>query len=265
VRRVVLLLALCGCDGVFGIRYIDGKPDAPVADVLPPVDVGPDGGSTTYAAEVLADGPVGYFRLGETSGVTAKNLVPGGPDGTYIGTFMLGASGAVPGDDALALDYANAGAVDVGNNYAFPGAAPFSIEAWVKPAPDDGHSHIIASKWHQPTTNVGYELFVQGTAVKFSRELPASSDLVTADGLVADQYAHVVATFDGAMLRLYLNGTQRAIGSSVVQLPVESNPFQIGEGNGFATFSGSIDEVAIYDKALSAGRVNAHYVAAQTD
>ena len=257
---------LCACDGVFGIRYIDQpKPDAPLPDVLLPTDIGSMG--LGYAAEVLADGPVGYFRLGETSGVTAVNQVPGGPAGTYIGTFTLGAAGAVAGDTdgALALDYANAGAVDVGDNYGFPGAAPFSIEAWVKPAPDDGHSHIIASKWHQPTTNVGYEVFVQGTAVKFSRELSASSDVVTADGLVADQYAHVVATFDGTMLRLYLDGTQQAIGSSVIQLPVENNRFQIGEGNGFATFSGSIDEVAIYDKALSAGRVNAHYIAAQSD
>jgi hypothetical protein len=262
VRRAVLLLALCGCDGVFGIRYIDGKPDAPAADVPPPIDVGPDGSSTTYVAEVLADGAVGYFRLGETSGVTAKNQVPGGPDGTYIGSFMLGAGGVVFGDGALALDDANAGAVDVGDSYGFPGAAPFSIEAWVKPAPDDGHSHIIASKWHQPTTNVGYELFTQGTSVKFSRELPASSDVVTVDGLVADQYTHVVGTFDGTMLRLYVNGTQQAIASSLIQLPVENNRFQIGEGNGLATFAGSIDEVAIYDKALSAARVNAHYVAA---
>lgn len=243
---------------MFGIRYISAKPDAPPSDVLPPADIGPDG-MTSYAAAVLEDGPVGYFRLGETTGVTAANLV--GPPGTYVGAFMLGVPGALRGDPdgALGLEYAMPGAVDVGDHYDFPGMAPFSIEAWVYPAPDDGHSHIIVSKWQQPTTNYGYELFRQGAKIAFSRELPSSADVVSADALTDGQWNHIVGTFDGSMLRLYVNGTRAATaGPAIVALADDNNSFQIGTG-GNAPFAGTIDEVAVYDKELPAASVNAHY------
>jgi hypothetical protein len=259
---VLLLLALGGCDGVFGLRELP----APHADA--PVDVAAndaaDAMTVDYAPVVLADQPVGYYRLGETSGVVAVNQVRADLPGTFVGTVMLGAPGAVPGDPdtAVAFSYATPGGVDVGDVYDFPVMAPFSIEAWIEPAPDDGHSHIIVSKWHQPTNNFGYELFLQGETVRFSRELPTAADVVSASGIVAGQYTHVVGTFDGTSLRLYVNGTRQAIAAATVSLADDNNSFEIGTG-GNAPFNGVIDEVAIYDKELPAARVYAHYMAAQ--
>jgi hypothetical protein len=265
VRRAVLLLALCACDGVFGIRYIDKPdPDAPPPDVLRPGDIGPDG-MALYASAVLADGPVAYFRLGETTGTLAANEIATQPPGKYLGTFSLGAPGAIASDPdgALSLDYADPGRVDVGDVYDFPGNAPFSIEAWIDPAPDDGHFHSIVTKWQQPPTNFGYEMFYLDGTLSFSRETTTGGDVVNASGLVAGSYTHVVGTYDGAELQLYVNGMPAGPPkSSTLELPEDNIPFQIGAGNSQAPFGGTIDEVAVYNRALPATRVMAHFMAA---
>lgn len=267
MRRVVLLLALCACDGVFGIRYIDKPdPDASRPDAEPPGDVGPGDATppTAYPTAVLADAPIGYFRLGETGGMVADNLIPGQPDGAYFGTVVLGVAGALPTDTntAILLDRAMAGYVDVGDSYDFPDLAPFSLEAWVKPpSPADGDYHEIVSKWHDPPGRAGFELFYIGGEVRFAREVDDGTlDTLAAGGLPAGVYTHVVATYDGAMMRLYFNGSP--VGARASVLPLADNPiaFQIGIG-GSAGFTGALDEVAVYDHALTAGRVMAHYLA----
>jgi hypothetical protein len=268
VRRAVLLLALCACDGVFGIRYIDEpNPDAPRPDGRPPGDVGPADStpSTAYTSAVLADAPIGYFRLGESDGTVAANEVPGGPDGRYFGTVLMGVAGALAGDSdtAISLDRATAGYVDVGDSYDAPGLAPFSLEAWVRPpSTPDGDYHEIISKWHEPTGRAGFELLYIGSEVRFAREVNDTMlDTLAAGGLPAGVYTHVVATYDGAMMRLYFNGTPVGAKASVLTLADNAIAFQIGIG-GNAGFTGELDEVAVYDHALSSTRVMAHFMAA---
>ena len=53
------------------------------------------GGGASYAATVLADAPVGYWRLGEASGTSAADEI-GAHNGTYVGSPTLGVTG-IPG------------------------------------------------------------------------------------------------------------------------------------------------------------------------
>lgn len=245
------LLALTGCGQVFGLLDVD-----------PPVDAA---APTPYESTVLADNPLAYFRLDETVSVTAMNLVPGGPNGTYVGDLVFGVTGAIAGDPnaAIAFDGEN-GAVDVGDVLDFPGLAPFSIEAWIYPQ-FDTHFHSIISKWHSPPDNVGYDLYYDDARISITRELGGTADVVAYNGLVANVYAHVIATFDGTELRLYLDGIERGRKSATLVLPDTTLPFLIGAGQvpTLATMLGSIDEVVVYGAALSAEQINTHYQAAR--
>jgi len=51
-----------------------------------------------YRAGVLADNPVGYWRLGETGGTTAADQTANNDSGTYLNGITLGAAGALVGD-----------------------------------------------------------------------------------------------------------------------------------------------------------------------
>jgi hypothetical protein len=71
--------------------------------------------------------------------------------------------------------------------------------------------------------------------------------------------AYVVGTYDGRDLRLYVNGA--LVADVSVPGPVDSTrqPLEIGSYAGAAVWSGTIDEVAVYDRALSASLIGARY------
>jgi len=61
-------------------------------------DSSTDAPSSVYRATVLADTPLAYWRLGETTGTVAHDETGNGHDGTYIGGYTLGQTGALTGD-----------------------------------------------------------------------------------------------------------------------------------------------------------------------
>ena len=88
---------------------------------------------SSYADVVLADGPVGYWRFGEPSGLTAIDSSPNTNDGTYTNGPILGVPGALAGDSdtAVSMDGVNDSvrvpdddSLDVGNF--------FTAEGWIK-------------------------------------------------------------------------------------------------------------------------------------
>src|SRR5581483_11281528 len=72
---------------------------------------------------------------------------------------------------------------------------------------------------------------------------------------------HVCATRDGTTLRLYVNGSQVASHARSGSVTNTTNQVIVGNDGVGSTFPGVIDEVAVYNTALSAARVLAHYQA----
>jgi len=60
---------------------------------------------SAYSDAVLADMPVRYYRLGDSSGTTAVDSSGNSQDGTYTGGVTLGASGAIQGDADTAATF----------------------------------------------------------------------------------------------------------------------------------------------------------------
>ena len=242
---------LGGCHKLFSVEH------APVDAPPPP-----------YRAEVLADEPVGYYRLGEATGVSAVDET-GGPPGQYVSTFRLGEPGAIADDTDTAVFFGPGDtAVLFDDVHEFDGLKPFSIEAWVRPM-HDGRFHNIAAKFVQPPAATGYILYTLDRRLAFARAVTeANQTLIEAqDALVPGVYQHVVATFDGTDMRLFVDGVQVGTKRSVVALPDQTVKFTIGSANGTAsssTYHGLIDEVAIYDEALPPQRVFEHHAAAIT-
>ena len=89
----------------------------------------------------------------------------------------------------------------------------------------------------------------------------ARFDIPAAD-LSGNQWVQLTGTFDGTQWRLYRNGTEVASApGSASALSNSKGDWAIGSsGNGWdGLFTGAIDEVAIYTKALSANRIQAQY------
>lgn len=226
----------------------------------------------TYQATILADSPVGYWRLGETSGTNAVDASTGSHNGTYH-LCTLNQTGAVPGGDK-AINIGTVGAyVDLG---AFPTgfqspANSFSLECWVRftGSPTGGASFV---RWLDggagPTG-----LFVDdsnGDLYFWYNNVQLTGPMFYPGSTVLDGSWHYIAgVFDHhspgtSTLTLYLDGVAIGFPMTVGNASQPAlYPWVIGEdpGNTGFPWSGLIDEVAIYSGALTSTQVATHFAA----
>jgi hypothetical protein len=74
--------------------------------------------------------------------------------------------------------------------------------------------------------------------------------------LVVNTWTHLAATFDGTMVRLYVNGVQVASQAQTTLLAPTTGTLQIGANAYGEFFAGRIDEMRIYNRALSAAEIS---------
>jgi YD repeat-containing protein len=124
--------------------------------------------------------------------------------------------------------------------------------------------------------NVGYGLYVNWPelTVTFARAGAANGAdydrLTTTESLPTVTWTHLVATYDGATMRVYFNGVEKASMASTRNIPSTLSPrefyigkFQIDFGitEYPGAFYGWIDEAAVYSGALSPAQIQAHFLA----
>ncbi len=260
----------CGRGGQFALWALPAALALSAAVLALPGPLLADGGSGSgYAAAVLADSPRGFWRLGELSGTQAADASGNGFAGTYLNGVGLGSAGALSGDTNTAASFDGSDdAVTVAGVADFPDTAPFTIEAWIKPAVVDGgvYRRVLSSEWTNGgqrngivlQLNSGYGITVQrwvnGAA------LSASSG---ADTIAAGSWQHVAGSYDGATLRIYVDGVLKASRTDTRSLASSTEAITIGRSNtGGNLFQGDIDEVALYPAALTASQLDAHRNAA---
>jgi hypothetical protein len=199
----------------------------------------------------------GYWRLGEPSGTIARDMV-GLNDGTYVANPTKGVTGALVGDSDTAVTFngttqcvtiPDANALDLGDI--------FSLEAWVTPGTAGVDRQIVSKGSNSYSLRLG----TATNSLQLVKE--AVSLIVTSTIVVGAGWHHVVATKFGATVKLYIDGVD--VTGTVTNATMADTATLLGIGasvSGTADFfNGSIDEVAIYCRALSAGEVADHAAA----
>lgn len=236
---------------------------------------------TGYAAAVIADNPVGYWRLGEAAGPTALDSW-GANDGTYFGNETFGLSGALARDANTSVDFAGDGAslVRVPYNPGFNGGldanGSWTVECWVRPdfdaATEAGLFAVPVASVDLTANRSGYFFLEQpdGWQLRLGNASGYLSGWNGAAGSVggvaqANTWYHLVGEYDGAAANgyVYVNGAQ--VKSAAVSGLANNGAatFNIGDRGDGAPFAGRVDEVAVYSGVLSASRIAAHYYAGQ--
>ncbi|WP_191906879.1 LamG-like jellyroll fold domain-containing protein [Adhaeribacter soli] len=137
-----------------------------------------------------------------------------------------------------------------------------TLAAWVKPA-RSGSSQVLIKKGLSGQTD-GYELAITSTDKVFFRinQLSEADNFrlnslatIPTDG---NTWVHLAATYDGTTIKLYVNGV---LDRSKVLTPMLINqntlPVALGaQSNGTSAFKGALDEIRIYNTALSASEIS---------
>ena len=186
------------------------------------------------------------------------NDIIGTNNGTLLGNATATGTGMV--GQAFSLDGVNA-SVNAGTNSLFDfsgGSADFTIEAWVKPAALPSFSTGFASKSVGDFDGWVFGIFSGGNLV-FSGCGYWYVDSGPAV-VVAGVWSHVAVTHAGGTYTLYCNGSQVGSGSGGTWT-CSPAPLQFGINPPRPNYYGLLDEVSIYNRALSSNEVAAIYAA----
>jgi hypothetical protein len=138
-----------------------------------------------------------------------------------------------------------------------------SIAAWVYRTPQLNQWSGIASQQYETAEHEHYQLtFFEGAlTILISSEQEQHVLCTDPDPAPFDQWIHVAGTFDGTTLRAYMDGVEVCALTHPLVMSPEDTPLVIGGNSNFATddaqelLAGSIDELALYARALSAAEI----------
>jgi hypothetical protein len=247
---------------------ISGTPTTPgTYSVTATVNDGTTSTSRTFTWSITAvtssSGLIGHWPFDENFGSATSDVV-GGRTATLTNgaQWTSGHTGA-----AVALDGTN----------DFLGLSPFdvvgsgiTISAWVKNSSlPGGVDQRFVSKANGTAEGDHYWMlgtwWEGGTRSRLRFRLRTgtvtSTLIATSSELVPNVWYHAAATYDGATMRLYLNGVQVASMNKTGSVATGASvPVTFGrnpEGSGFTQMFGALDDVRIYDRGLTAAEVSA--------
>lgn len=200
-------------------------------------------------------GLVAAYSFNEGAGPTANDLSGNGNNGTLSGGATWNATGKNGG--AMAFDGVN-GMVTVNNSASLGLTTNMTLEAWIWPTSNASWRTVILK---EGSNELAYALYSAGGVTRPSgwiRQGNTSSNNVNSSTAAAvNTWTHVAVTYNGSVLRIYTAGVLRTSVNVVKTINVTSNPLRMGGNNVWGEwFSGMIDDVRIYNRALTAAEIS---------
>ncbi len=236
--------------------------------------------SSPYAYEVLKDSPIHWWRLGDSSSAgVARDSIGTDHMSTLNGAAALGANSLALNDPDTALTLTTTTSsyqtpLTSGKSLYFT-TAPLTIECLVTPQASGNSVALGYSALHYNSAAVGVSLGLDPSGTNF-RFVVATTNSATGVAVTAPTpftvgtTYHLAGTWDASgNATLYVNGVAVATGSTpAVAFGAGNAVTSTGYTQPFATgvtpqsLIGVVDEIAIYNTALSATRIAAHSTAA---
>ena len=236
----------------FGLRAHGATPLGRVccAAAMAAVMVGA-GLAAAPASMAAATGLVAAYGFDEGTGTTVTDASGSGNTGT-----ITNATWAATGKFGKALQFNGTSAlVTIPNAASLQLSSGMTLEAWVNPS-------AVTAKWRDVIYKGNDNYYLEATSTNASKPDAGMiaggsyADAVGTAKLTANTWSYLTETYDGSTLRLYVNGTQVASVAHTGTIASSTNSLQIGGDTLYSQyFAGLIDEVRIYNVALSAAQI----------
>ncbi|MHC1601910.1 MAG: LamG domain-containing protein [Methermicoccaceae archaeon] len=152
--------------------------------------------------------------------------------------------------------------IDCGKDSSLNITDEITVEAWVKPNTfaNEGHDRWLVVKRNDTWDDNGYALFFGWTdEIYFTITDIDSHTKYEMPETFLKTWSHIVGTFDGSNMKLYINGVKVSEQSATHGLVANNEPIYVG-GNGVKSHNGLISSVSIYkNQALSPSAIRKLY------
>jgi len=194
---------------------------------------------------------VAAYGFNEGGGTLLTDLSGNGNNGTISGATWT-ASGKY--GNALSFNGTNA-RVTVNNSASLRLTSAMTLEAWVFPT-------TVNSAWRDVIYKGDDNYYLMAMSNNSSHPVGGAilggvyAEAIGPNALTANTWAHLATTYDGATVRLYVNGVQVASQAKTGTIATSTNPLQIGGDSIYGQyFAGRIDEVRVYNRGLSVAEI----------
>jgi hypothetical protein len=143
----------------------------------------------------------------------------------------------------------------------FSPTSPMSIELWAFPVVQQSIAHFVGKRDPSCGSSFEYQLGVDPNAGLFFNG-SSGGGVFTGQQLPLNTWTHLAATFDGNNFTFYTNGVLAGSGTGTLG-PANNDSLAIGTSGGCPFFQGLIDEMSLYNRALSQTEIQSIYLAQQ--
>jgi hypothetical protein len=201
---------------------------------------------------MVVSGLVAAYGFEELDGTTAGDASGSGNHGTIEGATRTGGRFG----QGLAFD-------GIDDLVTIPAAATLAgarvtVEAWLYPTELSGWRTAVMK---EAAAGLAWGLYAHDNAPRPAMTAAFAGVDTSAPGTAAlplNTWTHLAATYDGKMLKLFVNGVQSGAVTVAGTLNAAADPLRIGGNHIWGEyFSGRIDEVRVYNRALSAAEIQA--------
>jgi hypothetical protein len=223
--------------GVFGVGVLLGAMQAPPPD--------------------LQAGLIAYWKLDDAASPAVDSA--GSNIGTWIGGPTRTTSGFPPAikfSDPACLAFDGVASYVAAGTDAALGPAQMTVSFWTK-------ALSTPTQYDGAMGKTNLDQWTQGWG--FFYDVPSNMDFfvgawnvnVATATLVPTDWNHIVGTWDGSIVQIYVNGSAGTPGSYSGASTAGSNPFEIGRlGVDLYNINGLVDDVRIYNRVLSAEEIS---------
>ena len=264
-----------GSDGQGIIKYPDDNKYLQVVGVVyaltgtpaPSFTPGPTGGNITptmalFPTPTIDPGLAGYWKFDEETGNTVADSSGKGNNGTWNGTGSYWADGKIGKagnfngvDNYVRLKALTGSSVDIDTN-------PVSISVWINTNSVTSQKAILFRGTSDGigAGGEGYGVWVNSNG-KINAGSAAGGNFDSVDTISANTWYHIVAITNGTNSKIYINGIDKTPTGVNISIVPSNKDLIIGAARNKSDtafgkfFSGKIDNVRIYNYALSPQQV----------
>ncbi len=214
--------------------------------------------ATNQLAQVAAptSGLVGHWKFDEGSGTSAADSSGSGNNAALFGSpsWITGKVGSG------ALSFNGSNYVKAPNSASLRITNDFTISAWIKRGAINVYSEII-NKVDAPDAD--YEFYINDQNQLQFYAATLSPQGATASGTLNDtaSWHHVLVVRNGNTTTFYVDGSQRGSATQTGSMSPSNRELYIGSitPQGYGYWTGALDEVRIYNRALSSSEISNIY------
>jgi hypothetical protein len=207
--------------------------------------------ATVVTAGGTTPGLVAAYGFDEGAGTSATDASGSGNAGTLLTGTVWNAAGRFGG--ALQFNGASAG-VTVPDSGSLDLTTGMTLEAWVYPTSlPVGWRNVVGKDIDRYYLMAGSNNSTPATGGTYS--VGGNANTYAPSPLAVNAWTHLAATFDGTSVRLFVNGVQVTSRAQTGALTTSAGLLTIGYDSYGEYFTGLIDEVRVYNRALSVGEI----------